>query len=107
MSAKTAVDFRYGGHKMLCQLRDKIMPARDDCQGFARFFFGTLNFLKTMSYKPNRSKCFNFIIKKMALPLKLIFPTSCGIKSNELTPKTALNGVPEGEKNATFYVLEK
>lgn len=74
-----AFDFRYGWHKMLCLLGNKIMPGTGDCQGFVGFFSRALFQYKTVTYNYMCSKCFKFLVKKMTLLLKKNFTTSCGI----------------------------
>jgi hypothetical protein len=43
------------------------MPGDAGCQGFACFFSYALILGKTNSYETNPNKCFNFLVKKMAL----------------------------------------
>lgn len=54
------------------------MPHRGDCQGFVVIFYLVIITLKTVSYKLNRSKFFNFHMKKNTLQQNFQFTIYSG-----------------------------
>ena len=80
---------------MLCQPRHKIMPHGDSCQGLVANFSMSFIIEKTIVYKMKCSKCFKFLMKKMALTLKNKSTTSC---ARALKQKDALLTAKRSEK---------